>query len=899
MRNRYRLAATGLVLALACVVAPSASALVVHDHRGHFLGIQLHRGINPAAVPGSIAASQTTPARSRDNGILTYHGGPVVHSSAPYLIFWTPSGESIPASSESLMERYFTDVAADSGESDDVFGVSRQYTDATGFAGSGQTFDSATQALIDTQPYPAADTANCSGSPCITDAQLEQELQRLVAADGLPNDGPAGSTELPQSAPIYLIVLPGDVNVCDPGVGCASATFCAYHSSFTDGNGDTLLYAAMPMLLADSNPKRCQVDGNTAVQEPNSDPADVVIGDVAHEDNETITDPLGTSWWDPISGNEEADGCSMTGPFSSKSETDPNAFEPTLGGSASTDNLYDQLINGDQYYTQSLWSNGDGTSSGSGCQMQPAAGTITPSFSVSGATQTGSSLSFNPSASTSTFAISSETWDFGDGTTAFHAGGLTSVSHAYTAPGTYAVTLTLVDNRGNLQTTTQKTTITGPAASFTYSPTSPLEGTSVSFDGSSSIPDAGAQITSYVWDFGDGSAPYSSGSTPSVSHTYATDGTYTVTLTVTDSDGLSSTASQQITVVDENPTASFTISAAPYAVGQPVSFTGSGLDPDGTITSYSWNFGDGSSATGATATASHAYTSSGTYTVSLTVTDSDDRTDTVSQQITVYSLPKASFGHSPPAPVTGTPVSFNGSGSSDADPGVGISSYAWNFGDGTAGSGATPSHTYSNPGNYTVSLTVTNSVGLTATGSEEVTIFPPSPAASFVVATAHPAADVPVQFNGSSSSAPQESITSYVWNFGDGSTASGSAAAHTYSKPGTYRVSLTIVSSYGLSATADDAVVVVSGGRIEKISVSRRRGFDLLSITLTGPGRLSVGKRHFVVARGETIKVRVAPTAAQRRQLQGTHRMTVTMLVAFTPQIGRPTNSRVSVRFVR
>jgi PKD repeat protein len=107
--------------------------------------------------------------------------------------------------------------------------------------------------------------------------------------------------------------------------------------------------------------------------------------------------------------------------------------------------LYDQLINGDQYYTQSEWSNGDLTSSGSGCQMQPAAGTVAPSFNVSGTSEAGSSLSFDPSAS-STYAISSETWDFGDGSTpTFHAGGLTSVVHTHTAPGIYTVRLTLVD----------------------------------------------------------------------------------------------------------------------------------------------------------------------------------------------------------------------------------------------------------------------------------------------------------------------------------------------------------------------------------------------------------------------------------------------------------------------
>jgi hypothetical protein len=71
----------------------------------------------------------------------------------------------------------------------------------------------------------------------------------------------------------------------------------------------------MPMLPASSDPKSCQADGNTAVQEPNADPADLVIDDLSHDDDETITDPLGTSCYDPVSGNEEADGCSKYGTF--------------------------------------------------------------------------------------------------------------------------------------------------------------------------------------------------------------------------------------------------------------------------------------------------------------------------------------------------------------------------------------------------------------------------------------------------------------------------------------------------------------------------------------------------------------------------------------------------------
>lgn len=540
----------GLLLTLLAVLAPGASAVVVHEPNGRLLGVTPRAGINPASIPGSVAAQHAASPFSSD-GNLDYNGGPVLHSSAPYLIFWTPSGESIAAGSESLLERYFTDVAADSGKADDVYGVDRQYTDGAGFADYNQTFNSATQAIVDTQPYPAQDTSNCpdtssSYPTCLTDAQLQAEVQRLISAEGLPTDGSTGASELAQNAPIYFVVLPADVNVCLPGDVCGDNYFCAYHSPFVDGS-NYVLYAAIPTLLAQQDPKDCQDDGNSGVQEPNGNLADVVIKYMSHEDNETITDPLINAWYDDNSGNEEGDNCNFYGSFDPQEGYNPNAFTPTLGGDAGAGTLYDQLINNDQYYIQSEWSNGDVN-----CEMEPSAGTITPNFSVPapGSNPVGQPVNFDPSDSTVTNPASSATWDFGDGTAqAFNAGGsaLEIASHTYAAPGNYTIKLTLVDDRGNLASTTKLITIGSPPnATFTFSPSQPPTSSAVSFDGSgSSDPDAGVTITSYAWDFGDGSS--GTGVTPT--HVYASAGTYTVTLTVTNSLGLTSASTAKSVVV--------------------------------------------------------------------------------------------------------------------------------------------------------------------------------------------------------------------------------------------------------------------------------------------------------------------------------------------------------------
>jgi subtilisin family serine protease len=167
-------------------------------------------------------------------------------------------------------------------------------------------------------------------------------------------------------------------------------------------------------------------------------------------------------------------------------------------------------------------------------------------------------------------------------------------------------------------------TNTAPTASFTYSCTD----LSCAFDGTGSS-DADSDSLTYSWNFGDGNT--ATGST--VNNTYANDGSYTVTLTVSDGTD-TGTDSQTVTVSgstsNQAPTASFTSSCTDLGC----TFDGTGSsDSDGSIASYSWDFGDGNTASGSTA--SHSYTAGGTYTVTLTVTDDAGATDSSSQSVTV------------------------------------------------------------------------------------------------------------------------------------------------------------------------------------------------------------------------------------------------------------------------
>jgi PKD repeat protein len=198
---------------------------------------------------------------------------------------------------------------------------------------------------------------------------------------------------------------------------------------------------------------------------------------------------------------------------------------------------------------------------------------------------------------------------------------------------------------------------------------------------------------------------------------YAAAGTYTITLTVTDNGGLTNVATKSVTVAAANvpPVASFT--ATPTNLSVTVNGSGS-TDSDGTVVSYAWNYGDGGTDTGVTP-AAHVYAAAGTYTITLTVTDNGGLTNVATKSVTVAKAnvpPVASFT----ATASGLTVALNGSASTDSDGTV--VSYAWNYGDGATGTGATSSHTFASAGSYVITLTVTDNGGLTNSITKNVTV---------------------------------------------------------------------------------------------------------------------------------------------------------------------------------
>ena len=343
-----------------------------------------------------------------------------------------------------------------------------------------------------------------------------------------------------------------------------------------------------------------------------------------------------------------------------------------------------------------------------------------------------------------------------------------------------------------------------PIVSFESSPQDPQAGMQLVFDASASE-DRDGSIEEYAWDFGDGQT----GSGEVVIHTYETVGGYIVTLKVTDNDGFTESKSAALTVGKSLlPVVSLDFWPEVPATGQKVAFDATASqDPDGTIESYEWDFGDGEIASGELVT--HTYGAPGDYIVTLALTDNNGFVGEKTASLTVSEImfPIASFDFSPQSPQAGMEMVFDASASQDPD--GKIEEYKWDFGDGQTGFGKVISHTYETSGGYSVTLTVTdsddfskNTAEIISVGETELLV------ASFEFWPQNPAGGEKVAFDASNSQIIAGSIGTYEWDFGDGEVGSGEMVSHAYQVPGEYEVVFTLTDDSD-NQTAEVMTVVV------------------------------------------------------------------------------------------
>ncbi len=514
---------------------------------------------------------------------------------------------------------------------------------------------------------------------------------------------------------------------------------------------------------------------------------------------------------------------------------------------------------------------------------------IPPSASVGVSPSSGAApLSVTADASGSTRGtnpVASYTFTFGDGSPAVGPQAGPTANHTYTSGGMFTATVTVTDSAGATSTAAAKTIVGAPVAALNVTPASGLPPLAVTADASGSGDPIA--IVSYTFVFGDGSPAVGPQAGSKATHTYSTSGSYTARVTVTDSAGATATSTALVQAWTP-PAAALAVSptsgAAPLVVTADASGSTPGTNP---ISSYTFNFGDGSPLVGpqASATASHSYTSGGTFTVTASVADSAGATSIATAKVTV-GAPAAALKVTPASGLPPLAVTADASGSSDP---IGIASFTFDFGDGSPvvgpQAGSKANHTYAAAGSYTARVTVTDSVGASATTSASVTVTQAAPpTAALTVNPASGGAPLSVTADASGSTPGTNPISGYTFNFGDGSTAgptSTPTVGHVFSSTGTFTVTLTVTDSAGASASASATVTVVAPPSA-RVSVSPSSGAAPISVTADASGSsdpLGIAGYTFDFGDGSAaIGPQTASVATHTYNSGGTFRVTVTVV---------------------
>ncbi len=426
-------------------------------------------------------------------------------------------------------------------------------------------------------------------------------------------------------------------------------------------------------------------------------------------------------------------------------------------------------------------------------------------------------------------------WDFSDGYETIHDKKATRI---FDEAGVYVATLTVTDDAMVENSTAQERVL----IKVNHQPVADagknqhVAGRTITLDGSASS-DADGDRLFFTWDPGDGSKPLKG---KTVQYTYKQGGSYPVILTVDDGSGLdNATATAAITVqINEAPVADAGEDMTVCA-GEVVIFDGSAsIDPEGGLLKYYWDFGDGSDMMGVNPT--KIYDTGGVYLVTLRVEDdsglNEGTTSTDQIVVRVAESPVADAGEDQTV-CANTTVVFDGSKSTDVD-GL-VNSYQWDFGDGGVGGGPTPTHVYTMPGSYRVTLMITGDrIGdCDNTGADDMTVTVyEAPLATFTCVT-HAGLGEPITFNAGASEGGGAAISEFAWNFGDGQAGQGEIVNHTYEKPGKYMVTLTVRSDTDTDCNRTSAqnLVIINAAPVAKAGEDVLAGVNQV-VSLNGLG---------------------------------------------------------------
>ena len=338
---------------------------------------------------------------------------------------------------------------------------------------------------------------------------------------------------------------------------------------------------------------------------------------------------------------------------------------------------------------------------------------------------------------------------------------------------------------------------------FEYSPKSPTINDPIYFSDKSH---GGAPPYIYHWNFGDGS----NSTSKNPIHAYNKTGTFNVTLMVTDEDGMSNSTTKQIIVTNNPPVPDFSYSSNPTTVSA-VEFTDKSTD-DGTIVSWQWNFGDGT--TSNEKNPSHRYNEIGKYTVTLTVTDEDGNTNQISKEVNIKNHPPVPAFTYPNILRTNETIHFT---DGSYDPDGYIVSWQWDFGDGNKSNEKNPSHKYLLPGTYRVKLSVKDDYGISKSITKNVNVKQGNrrPVANFTFQPSLPRPNETIMFNASLSYDIDGSVVLYNWDWdNDGEFEIKNTLLKTstnkWDREGKYNVTLKVEDNNGSFSTITKQIVIVN-----------------------------------------------------------------------------------------
>lgn len=389
-------------------------------------------------------------------------------------------------------------------------------------------------------------------------------------------------------------------------------------------------------------------------------------------------------------------------------------------------------------------------------------------------------------------------WFFGDGGTSTEQ----NPSYLYQDTGKFTVTL-IVTNNGCRDTLRIKDyiTIKPPIARF-------IDSSGCSAPYTRKFIDRSIGANQWFWDFGDGN----SSTQQNPVHTYTSPGIFTVKLLVKN-DTCEHETRREVRIIAETP--DFTASDTVICKGSIVTFQSRNLTP-GNIALYIWNFGDGITQNGGSE-ADHIYTSAGSYTVQLVVRDINGCYDTLIKPLYIrVNGPSANFSSTVPGACLNTVVTFNDASASDGT--HPITTWIWRYGDGISDTLTSPPfmHTYSNAGNYTVTLITIDNVGCTDSLSKSSAIIISRPQAQFTALDTLTCVGKPVRFS-NASTGPQ---LTYRWDFGDGQSSTLPNPVHNYQAEGVYTVRLYVTDQYGCEDSLPRPAYVTIRNPVAQFSMS-------------------------------------------------------------------------------